>query len=185
MRTTWDVSAINITSLQRYETTVPCAWVADPPSAFSGLDTLKTASPKVVVSGAGSLRLDWCGEHPAWFEFESPDLASQPASSAVLMSISEYNEPWNGKTQIPKAYTGGKYRLETNPELYEGVRYSWIFFDAHPTAEEEAPAAPWHITGVKIVSQVKPVNYSGSFNSSDPVLTGSWYSGAYGSKVNM
>jgi hypothetical protein len=103
------------------------------------------------------------------------------------MSISEYNEPWYNKTQLPTAYTDGKYRLETNSELYEGVRYSWIFFDAKPTSEAEATevATPWHITGVKLVSQVKPVNYTGSFNSSDDVLTGSWYSGAYGSKVNM
>ena len=36
VRTTWDSSAVNITALQRYETAVPCAWVADPPSASSG-----------------------------------------------------------------------------------------------------------------------------------------------------
>ena len=187
VRVRWD-AAVNITALQRYETVVPCAWVADPPSAFSGLDTLKTASPKVVVSAPGSLRLDWCGEHPAWFEFTSPDLSAQPAGSTVLMSISEYNEPWYQKTQQPKAYAGGKYRLETNSELYEGVRFSWIFFDAKPTGSEGEAievATPWHITGVKLVSQVKPVNYTGSFNSSDDVLTGSWYTGAYGSKVNM
>ena len=27
------------------------------------------------------------------------------------------------------AYADGVYRLETNPELYEGVRFAWIFFD--------------------------------------------------------
>jgi hypothetical protein len=195
VRTTWS-AATNITGLQRYEKTVPVAWVADPPSAFSGLETLGTATPNVLVKGAGSLRLDFGGEHPAWFEFSSPDLAEQLDTSTILASISEYNEPWNGKTQKPKAYAGGKYRLETNPQLYEGVRYAWIFFDAQPTAirsndgeedEETGSGAvkPWHITGVKIVSQVKPVNYTGSFNSSDDTLTGSWYSGAYGSKVNM
>ena len=177
VRTTWG-SGVNTTGLQRYETTKPVAVLADPPSSFSGLASLHTDSPHVTVSGPGSLRLDFGGEHPAWFEFESPDLAQQPPSSTVLASISEYNEPWNGKTQKPKAYAGGKYRLETNPQLYEGVRYAWIFFDAQPTAEGEGVAAPWHITGVKIVSQVKPVNYTGSFHSSDDVLTGSWYSGA-------
>lgn len=41
---------------------------------------------------------------------------------------------------------------------------------------------PWHITSLRIVAQSKPVNYSGAFNSSDQVLTQSWYSGAYGSR---
>ena len=44
---------------------------------------------------------------------------------------------------------------------------------------------PWHITAIRIVAQSKPANYTGSFNSSDPVLTQSWYSGAYGSRLNM
>ena len=38
---------------------------------------------------------------------------------------------------------------------------------------------------LSINPQVKPVNYTGSFTSSDPVLTSSWYSGAYGSRLNM
>jgi hypothetical protein len=39
---------------------------------------------------------------------------------------------------------------------------------------------PWHISAVRIVNQVKPVNYTGVFKSSDPILEQSWYSGAYG-----
>ena len=77
------------------------------------------------------------------------------------------------------AYANGVYRLETNTELYEGVRFGWIIFDP------PAAAKPWHITGLRLVSQVKPVNYTGAFNSSDSTLSASWYSGAYGSRLNM
>ena len=124
--TTWS-AVTNITGLQVYNVTVPVGWVASPPSAFSGLDSLASGQPQITVRGSGSLRLDFGREHAAWFEFESADLGSQ--ASAVRTSISEYNEPWPGKTQAPKSYGGGQYRLETNNQLYEGVRYAWIFFE--------------------------------------------------------
>ena len=98
---------------------------------------------------------------------------------------SEYNEPWPGKIQALKSYAGGQHRLETNAQLYEGVRFAWIIFDPPATTEPAAEVAPWHITGLKIACQSKPVNYTGSFNSSDAVLAQSWYSGAYGSRLNM
>eukprot|EP01043_Picozoa_sp_COSAG02_P069551 COSAG02_NODE_11964_length_1623_cov_2.889082_1_plen_348_part_01 len=291
--TTWS-RATNITGLQIYNVTAPVGWVADPPAAFSGLDSLSTGAPQITVRGSGSLRLDFGREHAAWFEFQSSDLGAQ--AGAVRASISEYNEPWPGKTQAPKAYAGGHYRLETNSQLYEGVRYAWIFFEPeeqHPNCapmgkedtdvELSCPAAahgasnhiksitfaefgtatgdchtgfkrggcavnlapnltsacvgrssctihcimgschinggipfsiggdpcpgtpkhisvqvecalvpaaeastqPWHITDLKLVAQSKPTNYTGSFKSSDPVLTTAWYSGAYGSRLNM
>ena len=192
VRTTWDSNGVNLTALQRYDTVVPVKWVADPPSAFSGLETLATDKPNVVVKGKGTLRLDWGLEHPAWFEFTSPDLGAQAAGCSA--AISEYNEPWQVKAKVKAvtAYAGGRFRLETNTELYEGVRFSWIIFDPSGPddgAEHEGAAAaavaPWHITGVRLLSQVKPANYTGAFHSSDPELSGSWYSGAYGSKVNM
>ena len=290
--TTWS-GATNITGLQIFNVTTPVGWVADPPSAFSGLDTLSSGAPHITVHGSGSLRLDFGREHAAWFEFQSTDLGAQ--AGAVRASISEYNEPWDGKTQTPKAYAGGRYRLETNDQLYEGVRYAWIFFEPekqspncaplgkedtdvelscpaaaggatnhiksikfaefgtatgdchtgfqpggcavdlapnltaacvgrstctihcimgschinggtpfsiggdpcpgtpkHITAQVEcaqAPgsgaATPWHITDLKLVAQSKPTNYTSSFKSSDPTLTAAWYSGAYGSRLNM
>ena len=36
-----------------------------------------------------------------------------------------------------------------------------------------------------LLPQVKPVNYTGSFSSSDDVLERAWYTGAYGSRLNM
>jgi hypothetical protein len=283
---TWD-AATNITGLQRYAVTKP-TWLAKPTSSFRGLESLSTGKANITVTGAGSLRLDFGREHAAWLEFESPDLGAQAGS--VRASISEYNEPWPGKTQIVKAYADGVYRLETNSELYEGVRFAWLFFDpvssppncvAHGAeaaavtvscpagsgaieaigfaefgtatgdcesgfakggcgvdlagnltkacvgktsctasciqgtctvegvplalggdpcpgtpkkltvsarcdrAPPPGPVPPWRITALRLVAQSKPANYSGAFGSSDPVLQQSWYTGAYGSRLNM
>jgi hypothetical protein len=54
------------------------------------------------------------------------------------------------------SYANGVYRLETNPELYEGVRYAWIFFDpvgnpstcvAHGTEDQPATVSCPTATG--------------------------------------
>lgn len=92
------------------------------------------------------------------------------------MSISEYNMPWPGKTAVPKHY-GNTYRLELNRELYEGVRFAWIHV--------RNVVHPWHITSVRLISQIKPTNYEGAFASSDPMLTRIWYAGAYAEKLNL
>lgn len=109
---------------------------------------------------------------------------TQPGIQAhhVRASISEYNEPWPGKTRPVTVYGNGTYRLETNSQLYEGARYAWIIVDPAP---DGTPFTPWEITAVRLVVQTKPVSYTGSFKSADKVLTGSWYSGAYGSRTNM
>ena len=58
-------------------------------------------------------------QHAAWFEIVSQDLDAQ--KGAVKLSISEYNEPWDGKTQTPKAYSGGAY---VTPSLNTSVSVS-------------------------------------------------------------
>lgn len=55
------------------------------------------------------------------------------------------------KSGAPKAYPRNgyfTYRLETNPQLFEGVRYGWLTVNA-------APATPWHITAFRAVAQYK------------------------------
>lgn len=178
---TWSSSS-NLSGLQIFNVTTPVSWTAVPSSAFSGIESLSTGRPNITVHGSGTLKLDFGREHAAWFEFTSPDL---DALSEVSASISEYNQPWPGKTLQPNAYAGGNYRLETNPELYEGVRYAWISVDSSKSDRSGAATAPWHITGLRLVAQSKPTNYTGSFRSADPTLTAVWYSGAYGSRLNM
>ena len=179
-RFTWDAS-VNVTGLQRYEAYATAALVS-PASAASSAGSLVNGGGNATFLKFGHLRLDFGVERAGWFEFFSPDLGSVLASGQVVVkaSISEYDEPWTGKTQPVKAYDGGLFRLETNAELYEGVRFAWIFYEG---SVEAAP--PWTITKAHVVAQVKPVNYTSSFNSSDSTLTAVWHAGALGSRLNM
>eukprot|EP00935_MAST-01C_sp_MAST-1C-sp1_P000556 g556.t1 len=177
VRAQWQAD-VNISELQIYRVK-PTHVTAVPPSAFLNVDSLLTDSPNVTVLGNGSLVLDFSVERAAWIEFDSPDLGQQ--ASSVRASISEYNFPWQGKTRAIKQY-GSSYRLETNPQLYEGVRFAWVFFE--PPAD--ANPSPWHITRLQAVAQTKAVNYSGSFHSpSEKLLEQVWYTGAYAVRLNM
>jgi len=150
----------------------PKAVSTDKPASFGNLPSLTGAAPPdVAVKDEGSILLDFGVESGAWVEFDSPD-----CPGGVEMSISEYNEPAPHKTRAPVKY-GDTYRLELNPELYDGVRFAWIHV--------KSPARPWHITGLRAVCQVKPTNYAGSFSCNDPLLTRVWYMSAYGVKASL
>jgi len=149
----------------------PKAVSADKPAAFDNLQSLTGKTPAVTVKGEGRIALDFGVESGAWVEFDSPD-----CPGGVEMSISEYNEPGIGKTQAPVKH-GNTYRLELNRELYDGLRFAWIGV--------KSPATAWHITGIRAVCQVKPVNYVGSFSCNDPLLTKVWYMSAYGVKASF
>lgn len=131
------------------------------------------------VTGDCSLRFDFGQVNAGWLEFDSENLVAD-----IEMSISEYNEPafFNlgsqhpVKTAKPVRY-GNSYRLELNKELYEGVRFGWI----HVKKLNQ----PADIHNVRLVCQVKPTNYEGSFSCSDTLLTRIWYTGAYTVKLNL
>jgi alpha-L-rhamnosidase len=179
VRCAWSAHT-NDSALQIYRTRHPVQVTASPESAFDGTSSLLSGSGpvSVAVRAAGKLRLDFGVERAGWFEFESPDLGGAVAS--ISASVSEFNHPWPGKTKPVKAY-GSTYRLETNTELYEGVRFAWIFYAPSP----DTAVTAWHITNVSVVAKVKPVQYTGSFASKDDLLTKVWYSGAYGVRLNM
>ncbi len=157
----------------------PVTVSSDNPASFENLHSLTRKSPDVLVKGSGSIMLDFGQVNAAWLEFDSEDL-----NGTVEMSISEYKEPaiLNAgaqnriKTLVPVQH-GNTWRLELNDELYEGVRYGWI----HVRTFDQ----PWHINNVRLVCQIKPTNYNGSFACSDPELTRIWYTGAYGVKLNL
>jgi len=175
---TWS-NQVNTSQLQIYSTTMPITATSNPTSAFTNVGSLQSKSPNVLVAGPGRLMLDFGVERAAWFEFESTDI--DPTQIPQLYaSISEYNEPWPGKTLRVRSYANGVFRLETNPQLYEGVRFAWIIVQPAPPVFK-----PFHVTSVKVVSQIRPSEYTGSFQSDDSILTESWYSGAYGVRLNM
>ncbi|MBE0654919.1 MAG: hypothetical protein IH594_14050 [Bacteroidales bacterium] len=150
----------------------------DNPDSFRKV-TLTEKSTQIKVTGTGDIRFDFGQVNAAWLEFDSKDL-----NGNIEMSISEYNEPAilnygaqnRIKTLLPVKY-GNTYRLELNDELYEGVRYGWI----HVRDFEN----PWTIDDVRLVCQIRPTNYLGSFSSNDSLLSKIWYTGAYGVKLNL
>lgn len=131
------------------------------------------------ITGACQLLFDFGRVSAGWLEFDSENLEGE-----VEMSISEFNEPavFNSgsehpvKTAKPIRY-GNTYRLELNKELYEGVRFGWIHI--------KSLSKPADISSVRLVCQVKPTNYEGSFSCSDTMLTRIWYTGAYTVKLNL
>jgi alpha-L-rhamnosidase len=157
----------------------PVAVSCDNPRSFENLQSATGKSPRITIRGTGSIRVDFGQVNAAWLEFDSEDLQGR-----VEMSISEYNKPavvndgaqHRFKTSTPVRY-GNTYRLELNNMLYEGVRYGWI----HVRTFEKA----WHISHIRLVCQIKPTNYKGSFSCDDTLLTRIWYTGAYGVKLNL
>ena len=120
---------------------------SDPASFINA--TLRGSSP-VVVRGNGTLLIDFGVELPAWFEMDSPDLTDADLGS-LEFGISEYTVPdyvGGFKVGSPKKY-GTTFRLETNGELYEGVRYGFLIV-------HQAPSTPFTVTAFRAVSQAKP-----------------------------
>eukprot|EP00980_Cylindrotheca_fusiformis_P023828 scaffold11041_cov117-Cylindrotheca_fusiformis.AAC.1 len=130
-----------------------------------------------------SIRIDWGVERAAWLELKSGNNLSSGSSSTdvhVTAAVSEFRMPYPGKTKSLVRYGNSTYRLETNKELYEGVRFTWLYiemFNDDNTAIQ--------IDDISLVAKVKPVNYTGSFKSSNDELTRAWYTGAYGVRMNM
>lgn len=143
------------------------------PERFTGLQSASSKSCEITVQGTGAMLFDFGTESAAWMEFDSSDL-----NGKVEMGVSEFNEPANENAIGVPERIGNTYRLKLNPEFYEGVRFGWIYVRSFS-------GKPWHISAVRIVCQIKPTNYNGSFACSDPMLTRIWYTGAYTVKLNL
>ena len=77
------------------------------------------------------------------------------------------------------------FRLETNKQLYEGVRYGFLELSLS-SATATVPTATVRLTGLRLVVQAKPVNYRGSFHSpADPLLERVWCVAAWTVKANL
>lgn len=182
----WPAGAVNDTLLQIFTVAAVAVGPAPgtPPAAFGNASSaVGNTSCAITVHGAGTLVLDFGVELPAWLEFDSADLSDADAAHVVL-GISEYSTvDYVGafKEGPPVRYGTGcgtgtsacTYRLETNSELYEGVRFGFLTLS-------QAPSRPFLITGIRAVAQAKAVNYTGSFAApGDSVLERVWYVAAY------
>ena len=176
-------SSTNIQDLQIYRVAQPVAITVHPPHAIEGWqDWLfsnsndnnndEATTTVLTITEPCNLTIDWGVERAAWLEFQwMPNHTNDRVPQAGL---SEFNTPYPGKTKIPVQYDSNYYRLETNEELYEGVRYTFFYFH-QPTV----------ISNISLAAKIKPVPYTGYYASSDDTLTQSWYTGAYGVRLNM
>jgi alpha-L-rhamnosidase len=185
--------AVNSTPLQiyaMYPLAVELAGTTDPAS-FGNLSSLLSSptSASVAVTGAGGFSVDFGTENAAWLEVDVVGFDAAADLGKVLFSVSEWSEAYLGKILTPKAYTNASaptmttLRLETNDQLYEGVRFGFVTLTA-------APQTPFQIVSVRAVAQAKPVNYTGSFSApgSDPdadLLTRIWYASIYTVRTNL
>ncbi|MBP1588357.1 MAG: hypothetical protein ILO53_08180 [Clostridia bacterium] len=160
----------------------PVSVVVSDKSIFKGTENIEPGKMNVEVTGDGHLIFDFGVEFAGWLEIESPDLEG---AAFVRLGVSEYNLPGvvnrgaqsPSKLSTPTRVCGSVYRLELNNELYEGVRFGFILVNE--------VRRPFHITGVRLICQVKPVNYPGSFSSGDALLDRIWYTAAYTVRVNL
>lgn len=157
----------------------PASVSSKTPGNFIGMQSLTSEAVSVEVTGEGSIMLDFGTEFAGWLEIDSPDL-----SGSITLGVSEYNAPAfvnsgpqsPSKTAAPVKY-GNTYRLELNSELYEGARFGFINVTKF--------VSTFHITGVRLVCQTKPVNYNGSFDSDNEMLNRIWYTAAYDVRMNL
>eukprot|EP01048_Picozoa_sp_COSAG05_P002910 COSAG05_NODE_127_length_17241_cov_7.514817_13_plen_483_part_00 len=202
VRFVWD-SGVESSTLQQVAINTAVKVHAEPESAFEGLDSLAgnpSGNVSLLVKAPGWIRLDYGVERPAWFEGVSAELNSTGQAHLLKASISEYDEPYDTKTQTVKQYASNTFRLETphpshDHQLYEGVRFAWLCFamecpwtggDAAPPPAVTPPTVkPWRLTALRLVAKIQPVSYTGSFSSSDERLEKIWYTGAYGIRSNM
>jgi len=85
---------------------------------FQNLASLTAEAPATArISGAGLISLKFEQEGACWVEFTSSDLAASGAS--VSLTVSENKLPAPLETHAPVQH-GDVWRLEPNPQLYEG-----------------------------------------------------------------
>ena len=133
VRYEWAAS-VNGSILQVYE--LPAAAVSGTPaSSFSNTSSaVGSVACSIRVSGPGMLTFDFGVEVAGWLEFDSHDLTAAAANQLTL-GLGEYNEVgyYSGYKQGPPAVYGTScgaavctFRLETNSELYEGLRFGFL-----------------------------------------------------------
>ena len=176
----WNANA-DYSKMQIYAQ-APSRVAAAPAGAATGLDTLIASSygnGSAIVTGSATIMITFASELAAWLEFSIP--GGLPACASIKAAISEYNTPRPGGSIAPTYYGGpqGEFRVETNKQLYDGLRYAWLFVTSQPGC------APLSFTGVRAVAQVLPLNYTGSFASGDAELDRIFYTGAYATRVNI
>ena len=155
-----------------------------------GCESLATETPAATITGPVQLRFDFGVELPAWLEVDTVGY-NKSSSAPITMGVGEYHTPWQSgggswKVGTPKEYPAEgaattTLRLETNAELYEGLRYGFL-----TVGNGSGETAPFKLGVVRAVAQAKPVNYTGHFHSAtDPLLEKVWWTAAWTVRSNL
>ena len=199
------------TPLQIYRTSIPIKqWYAcEDENNNNNTDcvSIDQESRKIQIRSNATIGWDWGSERSSWFELISINTLNLVDDPRVIItgSISEFNTPYPGKTLPLIKYGNHTYRLETNKELYEGIRYTFLHIKfivplltkvvktkalslistANATTVGTSKndvvnnaAVVVEINDYSIVSKIKPIEYTGQFYSSNKLLTKAYYWGA-------
>jgi len=190
---TWSPATTNASHLQSYRLTQSRhefihrkIW---PKSAVTVLE-----NGSIQIHDTVTIQWDWGVERAAWFEVMVQLQQLQDFDERdwkMEMALSEFNSVYPGKRRVPQQYPNtttasrsSTYRLETNDELYEGVRFTWLFVTAKTKSksmfvqgyDDSTTTQPLLLTlkDASIVSKIKPISYTGKFASSCPRLAQIW-----------
>lgn len=174
----WKEGAYDPSKLQIFKLAATSASSTNSSSFYNISSAIGSLDTSILVSGSGTIVFDFGVEAAAWIEIDTEGLV-QNDLALISMSTGEGNLPTfvgSYKTGAPAVY-GSTLRLETNEELYEGVRYAFFSLSA-------APSRPFKISGVRLMCQARALNYTGSFHSAgDDLLERIWWTGAYTIRV--
>eukprot|EP01084_Bolivina_argentea_P075342 136580_1 len=180
----WNLSSpkLNKTKLQIYNISPKKGWTNNEIS-FDGINTINSSSIHIRINGPGIISIDFGQESAGWLEIDVENGVMNDKN--LMLSLSEYNMPYldytsYNKTRKPILLSNNyTFRLMTNDEYYEGIRFGFIIVSNYT-------GSPWNITDIRCIAQIKPINYYGSFYSSQHnILNKIWYSAAYAVKMNM
>jgi alpha-L-rhamnosidase len=144
-------------------------------SDYEGVQTLNQPRQRLVLnpkSGAGGLVLDFGQELTGRVVLTGEGIGS------VVVGTGESRE------EAVKSPWGGRHKLEVAPGRPAASPYS-AFRYVHLTIPAGSADKPLVLTGVTLDHLYYPVQYKGSFDCSDSLLTRIWYMGAYTSHLCM
>ena len=108
-----------------------------PASSFAGLASLTTASPSVMVNGAGSFTVDFATESAAWVELDSPDIAAADAALLSLGLLTACGGDPPAKPEAPKP-AAPEHKPLSVPQR-SGPQESLVKKVAHTEHKDEPP----------------------------------------------
>jgi len=144
----------------------------NPEGILNGIKSLLTKKRKVIVSRPGTLILDFGRELAGWVEIELEVDKNLPE---IKIRVGEAKTPQsNFPTKLERKKNRAIYRL-CPTDGYTGFRFAWIQF--------KNLKSPVKLVRAEAIWKLYPLNYEGSFQCSDELLTKIWYACVYTARL--